>query len=194
MESPLEGPEPGVPEFAESDLERAFTRLYAEQFDRVYALLARYGIATAELEDLAQQVFSVAFHHRRELTRLEHPRAWVAAIAVRVVREHYRWRRVRRLKAWIVEHSWAARGTDDWTPEREALRSEASERVRAVLGRMSAKLRDALVLCELEELGTREAAEILGVPQNTLRSRQRLARAEFLRLWQIEEPESESER
>lgn len=194
LDGSLERPDPGVPEMAASDLERAFSRLYAEQFDRVYGLLGRYGIPTAELEDLAQQVFSVAFHHRRELTRLEHPRAWLAAITVRVVREHYRWRRVRRLKAWLVEHSWAARGADEWTPEREALRSEASERVRGVLGRMSTKLRDALVLCELEELGTREAAEILAVPQNTLRSRQRLARAEFLRLWQLEESEGGAEK
>lgn len=193
MDGSLERPEPGVTGLATGELERAFTRLYAEQFDRVYGLLGRYGVPTADLEDLAQQVFSVAFHHRRELARLEHPRAWLAAITVRVVREHYRWRRVRRLKAWLVERSWAARGADDWTPEREALQNEASERVRAVLARMSAKLRDALVLCELEELGTREAAEILAVPQNTLRSRQRLARAEFLRLWRLAEPEGEAE-
>lgn len=177
-----------------SSAEAAFSHLYAEQFDRVYGLLGRYGVAPADSEDLAQQVFSVAFAHQSELPRLENPRAWLTAIAVRVAHEHYRKRRVRRVKAWLVEHSWAARATDEVTPEREALKSEASTRVRGVLERMSEKLRDALVLVELEELGTREAAQILAIPHNTLRSRQRLARAEFERLWRVQERERERHR
>jgi RNA polymerase sigma factor (sigma-70 family) len=108
-------------------------------------------------------------------------------VAARVVREHYRWRKVRRLRAWIVEHSWAGRSIQEGTPETNALSSEASERVHRVLQAMSAKLRDALVLTDLEELGTREAAEILAIPHNTLRSRHRLAREQFLRLWQASE-------
>jgi RNA polymerase sigma-70 factor (ECF subfamily) len=192
-EGPLEGREPGAPELAGGSVERAFTLLYSEHFDRVYGLIGRYGVASADLEDLTQQVFSVAFRHQHELARLEHPRAWLAAITVRVVREHYRFRRVRRLKAWLVERSWAARGTDEWTPEREALQSEAGARVRQVLARMSTKLRDALVLVELEQLGTREAAEVLAISHNTLRSRQRLARAEFLRLWRATQSEGEED-
>jgi RNA polymerase sigma-70 factor (ECF subfamily) len=188
-DSSLDASEPALDERARGGVEGAFTRLYQQEFERVYRLLGRYGVAPGDVEDLAQQIFSVVFAHREELAELAHPRAWLGAITVRVVHEHYRWRKVRRLKAWVVEHSWAGRATDDLTPEREALRSEASERVRGVLERMSAKLRDALVLVELEELGTREAAEILAIPHNTLRSRQRLARAEFSRLWQQAEPE-----
>ncbi|HEY3499072.1 MAG TPA: sigma factor-like helix-turn-helix DNA-binding protein, partial [Polyangiaceae bacterium] len=49
--------------------------------------------------------------------------------------------------------------------------------------RMSAKLRDALVLVELEEQTPREAAAILGIPLNTLRSRLLLARRQFEQLF-----------
>jgi len=175
-------------------VEATFTRIYEQHFERVFGLLARFGVAPAEVEDLAQQVFSVAWMHRDQLERLENPRAWLTAVVVRVVHEHYRFRRVRKLKAWLVEHSWAARSTDESTPEREALHRESSERVRQVLQRMSTRLRDALVLVDLDELGTREAAEVLAIPHNTLRSRQRLARAEFERLWRESEPESESTR
>ncbi|HEV8550303.1 MAG TPA: sigma-70 family RNA polymerase sigma factor [Polyangiaceae bacterium] len=182
-ETPFEAPSPEGERLARESVEAAFTRLYAEQFERVYGLLARYGVSPADLEDLSQQVFSVVLSHKEEIRRLENPRAWVAAITVRIVHEYYRFRRVRKLKAWVVEHSWAGRATDESTPERETLNREATARVRRVLAQMSAKLRDALVLVELEELGTRDAAAILAVPHNTLRSRQRLARAEFQRLW-----------
>jgi RNA polymerase sigma factor (sigma-70 family) len=193
-DSPVDGRGSGAAALATDGAESAFTRLYAEYFDRVYRLLGRYGVTPADVEDLAQQVFSVAFAHERELEKLENPRAWLTAIAVRVAHEHYRRRRVRRLKAWLVELSWAARAEDEATPERAALQTETSTLVRSVLERMSEKLRDALVLVELEELGTREAAEVLAIPHNTLRSRQRLARAEFERLWREQERERERPR
>lgn len=172
--------------------EGAFERLYAREFARVHALIARFGVHPAEIEDLAQQVFGVALQKRAELDALENPRAWLTAVVVRVVHEHYRFRRVRRLRAWLVERSWAGRSVDDHTPETALCRDEAAAQVRSVLARMSTKLRDALVLTELEGLEPRSAAGVLGIPYNTLRSRQRLARAEFERLWRatfsLEEP------
>lgn len=170
-----------------------FSRLYEENFDRIYRLIGRYGIPSADLEDVTQQVFGVALARREELGDLENPRAWLCAVAARVVREHYRWRKVRRLRAWLVEHSWAGRSTQEGTPESSAMSSEASERVHSVLEAMSSKLRDALVLTDLEEFGTREAAEILEIPHNTLRSRHRLAREQFLRLWQASESQAQGE-
>ena len=167
-----------------------FALLYEENFDRIYRLIGRYGIPSADIEDVTQQVFGVALARRDELAQLENPRAWLCAVAARVVREHYRWRKVRRLRAWLVEHSWAGRAIHEGTPEASALSSEASERVHRVLEAMSTKLRDALVLTDLAELGTREAAEILAIPHNTLRSRHRLAREQFLRLWQANEAQA----
>ncbi len=163
--------------------ERAFERLYAREFARVHALVARFGVDPAEIEDLAQQVFGVALQKQAELDTLENPRAWLTAVVVRVVHEHYRWRRVRRLRAWLVERSWAGRSIEEHTPETALCRDEAAKQVRGVLARMSAKLRDTLVLTELEGLEPRSAAAVLEIPYNTLRSRQRLARAEFERLW-----------
>jgi len=48
---------------------------------------------------------------------------------------------------------------------------------------MSNKLRDALVLLDIEGVPPHEAAQLLGVPRNTVRSRHILAREEFKRLW-----------
>jgi RNA polymerase sigma-70 factor (ECF subfamily) len=161
-----------------------FRRVYIQYFDRVFGMIVHYGIGQCEAEDLAQQVFVVAHQRMAEAGRLESPEAWLHAITVRVVHQHYRWRKVRRVHAWLVERTWAARSTDERTPERSAADSEALGRVQWVLGRMTAKLRDALVLVEIEELCPREAAQALGIPVNTVRSRRALARAEFRRLWQ----------
>jgi RNA polymerase sigma factor (sigma-70 family) len=68
-------------------------------------------------------------------------------------------------------------------PESNTESEQARARVAEVLGRMSAKLRDVLVLVNLEGLGLHEAAEALGVSVNTVRSRRRLAQEDFRRRW-----------
>jgi len=184
-------PQPPAANSQRGQAELTFVELYAEHFERVFRLLGRYGIAPADVEDLTQQVFGVALAQKEQLGDIQNPRAWLSAIAVRVAHEHYRWRRVRRVRAWLVEHSWAGRAVDDQTPEVGALENETAVRVRQVLGGMSEKLRDTLVLVELDELDPREVAEILAIPYNTLRSRQRLAKVEFERLWRLSEREGE---
>lgn len=173
----------GVEPAAEERAERAFCRLYEEYFEEVHGLVCRFGVAPNDALDLTQQVFSVALRHKQSLTQIAAPHSWLRAIVLRVVHEHYRFLRVRRLKAWLVEHSWAARAIDERTPEIGTLEDEMRARVRGVLERMSTKLRDTLVLVELEELDPQEVAKILAISHNTLRSRRRLARAEFARLW-----------
>jgi DNA-directed RNA polymerase specialized sigma24 family protein len=48
---------------------------------------------------------------------------------------------------------------------------------------MSHKLRDAFVLLDIDGMSARDAAELLGISHNTMRSRHNLAREEFKRLW-----------
>lgn len=162
---------------------RSFRDFYEEHFDLVFGLIHRYGVGSGDAEDLTQQVFLVVNAHQAELDQLENERAWLRAITVRVVHGHYRWRRVRRLHAWLVADAWGGDSTGEPTPEHAALSREAVAEVQEVLARMSPKLRDALVLVELEEQAPREAAVILRIPLNTLRSRLLLARQQFQRLF-----------
>jgi RNA polymerase sigma-70 factor (ECF subfamily) len=56
---------------------------------------------------------------------------------------------------------------------------EARQLLDEVLGTLGDELRSVFVLAELEERSVREIAELEGVPQGTVRSRLRTARAKF---------------
>ncbi len=172
-----------VPRSAPLASDGSFRHLYQTHFDGVMSFILRFGIASQDAEDLAQRVFMVAYRKSAGSQPLEQPGVWLRAVALRVIHEHLRWWRVRRTASWLVEQTWAGRSDNDLNPEREALASESLQRIRTVLFRMSGKLRDALVLLDIEGISPHEAAELLGVPHNTVRSRHHLAREEFKRLW-----------
>ncbi len=51
--------------------------------------------------------------------------------------------------------------------------------IRQIIDDLSAKLRDVLILCEVQGLTASEAAAVLNISQNTVSSRLRLGRQEF---------------
>jgi RNA polymerase sigma-70 factor, ECF subfamily len=157
--------------------------LYDDHFDAVYRLARRLGVDAAEAEDVSQRVFVRAHDLLLASDEILHPLAWLRAITVRVVAEHHRFWRLRRLKAWLLESTTLASTRDPRTPEQEAVTAERQRRVGAILAAMTPKLREVLVLSELEECTPSEVAAILDVPVNTVRSRRQLARKDFERRW-----------
>lgn len=157
--------------------------LYRDHFEMVYRQILRSGVLSADAEDLVQQVFVVAFRHLEHGSAPENPPAWLRGIALKVVSEHYRWRKVRRAKAWLLTGLGGAAPAESRTPEQEATRLELQRELAETFAGMSAKLRDALVLTEVERLSVREAADVVGVSENTMRSRRRLAIDSFRELW-----------
>ncbi len=163
---------------------RAWRRLYDENFDRIYRLVWRFGVAPDQIEDVTQRVFMVAHERIMNDVEVENVPAWLRGIVVRVVAHHHRWRRLRAVKTWLMRGTLDAVAEKVVTPEAEMASLEAQARVSEVLAKMSPKLRSVLVLVDLEELSLEQAAEALSIPVNTVRSRRRLARDEFRRLWQ----------
>jgi len=174
-----------------STAERAFRSLYLTHFDDVTRFVLRFGIESQDAEDLVQRVFVVALRQLETNQPLQQPEAWLRAVALNLVHGHFRWWRVRRAARWVTEQSWAGRASDENDPERDVLANESLRRVRDVLVQMSGKLRDALVLLDIDGMSPSEAAQLLGVPRNTMRSRHALARAEFRRLWDRSGPKKD---
>jgi RNA polymerase sigma-70 factor (ECF subfamily) len=162
----------------------AWRELYDANFSNVYRLICRSGVMPSEAEDLCQKVFLVAHRKLPDTRELHNVSGWLYGIALRVVREHYRWHRVRRAKAWLLPDAPGTAPGETASPEHSAERGHLQGKIGFILGRMSTKLRDVLVLLDIEDLRPQEAAEILGIPVNTVRSRRRLAHEEFRRCWQ----------
>jgi RNA polymerase sigma-70 factor (ECF subfamily) len=164
----------------------AWRTLYDEHFDRVYRLVVRFGVPPGDVEDVTQQAFFIAYRRLREMADVQCVPAWLRGIVVRVASENYRWRHVRRVKQWLVEATVDTAWSRPARPDRSAEVSETQARVGQVLAAMSPKLRAVLVLLDLEGLSIAEVARTLGIPDNTVRSRRRLARRAFERLWRAE--------
>jgi len=168
---------------AVADPERAFERVYEEHFDCVYRLAWRFGVPAAEVEDVAQRVFLVAHRRLTGGEQVDNVGGWLRGITVRVASQHRRWRRVRRVKAWLVKSTAEAQAPVPPTPERDAQAHRTQRAVGEVLEQMSPKLREVLVLSDVEDCTQGEVAGLLGISVNTVRSRRRLAREQFQRLW-----------
>ena len=163
--------------------DQAWRLLYQQQFDVIYRLVCRFGVALGEVEDVTQTVFERAHRRMGEVDQVRHVGVWLRGIAVRVVAEHWRWQRVRRLGRWLLQSTVEASAPRPPTPEQTTAAAQLQGRVGAVLNRMNRKLREVLVLVDIEECTPAEAAVILDIPVNTVRSRRRLARERFRQLW-----------
>jgi RNA polymerase sigma-70 factor (ECF subfamily) len=162
--------------------DEAWESVYSRYFAEIHRLVWRCGVPSAEVDDLTQRVFVIAYERIDEVAELTTVGGWLRGIALRVVASHRRWRRVRHVKQWLV-HAEAPRPSAEIAPDVHAGSIRAAARVQEVLDRLKPKLRDALVLCDVEGLSPAEAGRVMRVPLNTVRSRRRLAREEFGRLW-----------
>lgn len=131
-------------------------------------------------EDVVQRAFLTA--HRRGLPEgdLDRARGWLFRVAVNEARHERRsWARRRRL-AEAVEAEPAEVAP---SPEQGVEAGQQAQRVRELVTRLPDGQREVFVLYELEELQGSEIARMLGIPENTVWSRLRLARGRFERLW-----------
>jgi len=153
--------------------------LFTVLFRRHAPLLQRYiarRIGPDAAEDVLAETFLTAFRHRAryDLTRLD-ARPWLYGIASNLLHRHRR-TEIRQLK--VCERT----GID---PVVAAFTERADERVSAdavgrklasALRRLRPVYRDVLLLLTWGELTYEEAAEALGVPVGTIRSRMSRAR------------------
>ena len=145
---------------------------------QVLAWGARLGGPAVDAEDVAQDVFIVVINRLEDVRDLERFPAWLFGVTRKVVSQH---RRRAWLRRWVPGAS-TETASDALGPEGIAAREELGRRVQALLERLPAAQREALVLCDLEERTIVEAAQLLGVPAGTVKSRLRLGRERFRRL------------
>lgn len=151
-------------------------RLVQEHYDFIWRLLARLGVAEAEVDDAAQQVFMVLVTREGLSIKPGSERAFLYGVALRVAKEF------RRRAQSSQKH--VAPDPDhliDAAPDLEAVaaRNQARRQLDRILERMPENLKEAFILFELEDLSVPQIAELLAIPGGTVASRLRRARAFF---------------
>jgi RNA polymerase sigma-70 factor (ECF subfamily) len=146
----------------------ALATLYDAHAERVYAFARRLVGDDAAAEDLVHDVFmalpSAASRYRGDAS----VRTFLLSIAHNCSRHHIRAAARRRAAiARFEEEPHAATSP----PDREAERKQLALRLQCALDALPDEQRVAFVLCEVEELTSVEAAEIVGAPEGTVRTR-----------------------
>ena len=137
----------------------------------------------AEAEEVTQEVFLRAYRKLSSLRDAGRFRAWVARMSWRLALNRRRSieRARRRETGW-----WQSRAAEPADVETLAAGRESQQRLLAEMNRLPEKLRVVLLLSAVENLETREIADILDIPEGTVRSRLHLARKELLRVFSNE--------
>ncbi|MCE9577677.1 MAG: RNA polymerase sigma factor [Deltaproteobacteria bacterium] len=151
-----------------------FDDVYAAHVDAVYRY-ASNRVPAASVDDVVQETFLVVHRRLASFAGRSSVRTWVIGIVRNVARDHLR-ALARRPSTALDEDQQA--GTDP-SPADLIDRKHAVAVLDEALARMTDDQKEAFLLVEVEQLTSREAAEVLETNDNTVRTRLRAARALF---------------
>lgn len=165
-------------EGAWEDLVKAHTR-------RVYAICYRFTNKESEAQDLTQDVFLRVFRSVKSFRAGEGSfTVWLTRLTRNLLIDNYRRTKMERVTDSIEDQLPMLEGKSAPETRTDAVLAgrEASEVLQAALAKLSPELRETVVLRDLEELEYREIAQVLGVPEGTVKSRLNRGRAELAKV------------
>ena len=158
---------------------------------RVYGLCYRFTGNQTDAEDLTQDVFLKIYSN---LTSFDAGRGslpvWITTMTRNLLVDNFRRTRNQRATGSLDE-GW---GEDDElkpadrlmasgpSPHDSAVRKELESMVQRALAQVSPELREAVILRDLQDLDYKEIAQVLSIPEGTVKSRISRGRAELARL------------
>ena len=176
---------------------QAWQQLVVSQHRRIYAICYRFTGSGTDAEDLTQDVFLKLY---RNLASFDVERGsfqtWITTLARNLLVDHFRRTRLERATD-SLDASFS--GDDDGatladrmaeltdpgrSPEAHASGMELKVRIQQALAQLSPELREAVVLRDLEDMDYKEIAQVLRIPEGTVKSRISRGRGELARLLQ----------
>lgn len=167
--------------------EDAFAKIYGPRQASLYRYALRMSGSACVAEEIVQEVFLTVLRDPGKFDSARGPLgAYLFGIARNLVLK-----RLERAPREVpletdgemnaeVNRAESARVAHLHTPAAWAERQELTEQVREAVLSLPPEFREAVVLCELEELSYEEAARLLKCPIGTIRSRLHRARALLL--------------
>jgi RNA polymerase sigma-70 factor, ECF subfamily len=113
---------------------------------------------------------------------------WLARLTRNLLIDHYRRNRNERITDSIEEQLPRIEGGSEESlasssrPDSAVAGREASELLQGALAKLSPELRETIILRDLQEMEYREIAQVLAIPEGTVKSRLNRGRAELARL------------
>lgn len=167
-------------ERAKSGEQTAFNLLFAKYRGRLVRILSRFLNNHAEIEDVAQETLLKAY---KALPDFNHDSAffsWLYRIAINTANSHFRAKSKQNTLS-LSELSNTddddnddfidSRLTDTANPENIVVSQELAQTIEKAMQELPEKLRQAIVLREIDGLSYEEIANIANCPVGTVRSR-----------------------
>ena len=166
--------------------EAAWEELVRQHTRQVYGLCFRFTNSAQEAQDLTQDVFLRVFKTIKTFRSAEGSfHTWLARVTRNLLIDHYRRTRQERVTDSIEEQLPMLQETGVAAaarPDQVLAGREASDILEATLQKLSPDLREAVILRDLQEMEYREIANVLDIPEGTVKSRLNRGRAELARL------------
>jgi len=172
----------------------AWNELVRTHHRRVYGLCYRFTGSGHDAEDLTQEVFLKIYSN---LTSFDAARGslqvWITTLTRNLLVDHFR--RTRNLRnTGSLDEGWDEGGegrpmaqidrleAKGPTQHDQATRRELEKMVQQALAQVSPELREAVILRDLQDMDYKEIAQVLAIPEGTVKSRISRGRAELARL------------
>jgi RNA polymerase sigma-70 factor (ECF subfamily) len=169
----------------------AWAELVRSHHRRVYALCYRFTGNGADAEDLTQDVFLKIYSNLSSFdTARGSLQVWITTMTRNLLVDNFR--RTRNQRATdSLDAGWDE--TDELrpvdrlqasgpSPHEKAAQKELARMVQDALAKVSVELREAVILRDLQDMDYKEIAQVLGIPEGTVKSRISRGRAELARL------------
>jgi RNA polymerase sigma-70 factor, ECF subfamily len=175
----------GLFQRSQSGDEAAFVSLYRRWQGAIYRYSLRITNSVSIAEDVTQEVF-LALMDRA--SGFDAARGSFSAYLYGIARNHIL-RRMARENLYVAMHDDSAMNRlnaqefEDTRsdPLDDLTRQEKIDRLHGAVAALPLLYREVVVLCELQELNYAEAAQVIGCPEGTIRSRLHRARALLLK-------------
>ena len=151
---------------------------------RIYNLSYRYTNRKEEAEDLTQDILIRVYQnlksYRSEVGSFQN---WILRVARNLIIDHYR--QVRRFPQAAGSEELETMNIKDEkvpNPQRVAEQAEASKFLQDGLRDLSPELKEAIILRDIEGMAYQDIADLLRVPEGTVKSRINRGRLELAKL------------
>jgi RNA polymerase sigma-70 factor, ECF subfamily len=174
--------------------QHAWQQLVTSQHRRIYAICYRFTGSAADAEDLTQDVFLKLYRNLASFdVQKGNFQTWLTTLARNLLVDHFRRTRLERatdsLDASLTGDedgaSMASRLADPRpSQETHAAGLELKVLIQQALAQLSPELREAVVFRDLQDMDYKEIAQVLRIPEGTVKSRISRGRGELARLLQ----------